>query len=146
MNNMMNSHCYGGTPRDRANSRRVMLWSVAWAGSMLIASAVLLVDESRGFVGIPGQTWGVIAASISTLLGVATLGAYRRLLREADELRQKIELDALAIAVGVGVVGGLGCSMTTRSLGLGEPNLAIVIAAMLISYAIGVVIGHRRFA
>ena len=47
---------------------------------------------------------GVIGNS---LFGIATVLAYRRFLQETNELRRKIEVEALALAFGVGLVGGL---------------------------------------
>ena len=128
------------TPKDRANGQRVTRWSIAWAAAMLIASAVI----SNDWVG--GKIVPTLAAGISTLLGIATVNAYRHFLRETDELRQKIEMEALAAALGVGIVGGMAYSQFTRSLDLGEPRLAIVVAAMLIAHSAGVVIGRRRYA
>ena len=143
MMDTIHSHECAGAPQDKANGRRVMLWSIAWAGSMLIASALVAFE---GFGGLNGRIWAISAAVISTLLGLATVGAYRRLLRETDELRQKIELEALAVALGVGVVGGMGYSLLCPPLGLGEPRIAFVIAAMLIAHAVGVIVGRRHYA
>lgn len=128
------------TPRDRANGRRLTFWALGWAATMLFASAAV-VNE-----GLGGRSVALIAASVSAMIGIVTMMAYRRFLNETDELRQKIELEALATAVGVGVVGGLAYSQFTRSLDLGEPRLAVVIAAMLVTHALAVVVGRRRFA
>ena len=140
MNDNTSSSWCESTPRDRANSRRLMLWSLGWAATMLFASAAAAGE------GLGGRPVALIAASISAMIGVVTMMAYRQFLRETDELRQKIELEALATALGVGVVGGLAYSQFTRSLGTGEPRLAVVIAAMLVTHALAVVVGRRRFA
>jgi hypothetical protein len=140
MNKSNNSAWCEGAPRDRANGRRVMLWSIGWAVAMLIAAGALNMER------LDGGSVAFIAAGLSAILGAGTVGAYRVFLRETDELRQKIELESLAVAFGVGVVGGMAYSQILRALDLGEPHLAYVIAAMLIVRSIGVGVGLRRYA
>ncbi len=140
MNESKNSAWCEGAPRDRANGRRVMLWSIGWAVTMLMASAALTMER------FDGGSVAFVAAGLSFILGVGTVGAYRIFLRETDELRQKIEMESLAVAFGVGVVGGMAYSQIMGALNLGEPNLAYVIAAMLIVRSIGVGVGIRRYA
>ena len=41
--------------------------------------------------------------------------AYRRYLGETDELRRKIEVDALALAFGVGLVGAFSYVLLERA-------------------------------
>ena len=129
-----------GPPRDRANGRRVMFWSIGWAASMLFSSAAVSFDW------FGGGAESLIAAGISTLIGLGTVGAYRRFLSETDELRQRIELEALALAFGVGIVGGLAYSQVSQSLDWGEPRFAFVMSAMLFVYCAGVILGRRRYA
>jgi hypothetical protein len=140
MNESNNSAWCEGAPRDRANSRRVMLWSIGWAVAMLIAAGALGIDR------FDGGTIAFVAAGLSIILGAGTVGAYRVFLKETDELRQKIEMESLAVAFGVGVVGGMAYSQIMRALDLGEPNLAYVIAAMLIVRSIVVGAGIRRYS
>jgi drug/metabolite transporter (DMT)-like permease len=140
MNKSNNSAWCEGAPRDRANSRRMMLWSIGWAVAILIAAAF---GEMERF---DGGSVAFIAAGLSAILGAGTVGAYRVFLKETDELRQKIELESLAVAFGVGVVGGMAYSQILRALDLGEPHLAYVIAAMLIVRSIGVGVGLRRYS
>jgi len=140
MNNTDTSSWCETTPKDRANGQRVMRWSLAWAAMMLSASAV------SSFNWFDGRIAGLIGAVLSAILGVFTIRAYRYFLKETDELRQKIELEALGIALGVGVVGGTAYMQVANSLDMGEPRLSIVIAAMLVTYSIAVGVGRRRYA
>lgn len=140
MNDNNNSGWCEGAPRDRANGRVVMIWSIGWAATMLIASAAISFDR------FGDNSVAFTAAALSLVFGVGTVGAFRRFLKQTDELRQKIELEALAVALGVGVVGGMAYSQFTRVLDLGEPHLAYVIAAMLIVRSIGVAVGLRRYS
>jgi drug/metabolite transporter (DMT)-like permease len=86
--------------RDKRNGVLILLWAFAW-GFSFVAVAHGIKKEWLSF----GMTLaGVI---VNALLGLATVLAYRRFLQETDELRRKIEVEALALAFGVGVVGGL---------------------------------------
>src|SRR5690606_13514993 len=89
-----------GTERDRRNQRRVTIWGLAWSASF--AGVYLALTGGWLATGAPA----LIAVALSLALGLGTAVAYRRSLLEADELRRKIELDAMALAFGVGLVGG----------------------------------------
>ncbi len=140
MNNIETSSWCETTPKDRANGHRVMRWSLAWAAMMLTASA------ASSFNWFDGRIAGLVGAVLSALLGVFTVRAYRHFLKETDELRQKIELEALGIALGVGVVGGTTYMQVANSLDSGEPRLSVVIAGMMVAYSIAVGVGRRRYA
>lgn len=125
--------------RDRRNQRRVLLWSIAWAFSF-VAVALGITKEWLPFGVILGAVTG------TALLGIATALAYRRFLQETDELQRKIEVEALALAFGVGVVGGLTYWLLVVSGALTETGFAYVFALMMITYSVGVLIGRRRYS
>ena len=126
--------------RDCANQRRVLGWAFAWAVTFLAATAVIK------FEWIESVALDLVAAGVSTLVGVGMVWAYRCFLRETDELRRKIELDALALAVGVGLVGGFAYSLFHRVLAAGEPDLLNITALMMLTYCVGNLLGRRRYA
>lgn len=125
--------------RDRHNQRRVVLWSLAWALSFV---AVTLVIEKEW---LPfGLT---IAAVIGTaIIGVATVLAYRRFLAETDELRRKIEVEALAVAFGVGFVGVQSYWLLVVKGAAPATGFIYVLAAMVLTYSAGVLIGIRKYS
>ncbi len=128
-----------GSRRDKPAQRRTTLWSLFWALSLLAVT-----------LGI--RKWhlssGLILAGIglNALLGLGTLLAYRRFLRETDELRRKIELDALALAFGVGVIGGMTYWLLTIADAVPKNSFGFVFAAMILVYPAGVLIGLRRYS
>jgi hypothetical protein len=119
--------------------RRVTLWAFVWALSYVAAA-----------LGIKKEWWpqGVSVAVVvaSALLGVATILAYRRFLQEADELRRKIELEALAIAFGAGAVGGLTYWLLVASGAAPAADFVFVLVAMVVIHPVGVLIGCRRYS
>lgn len=125
--------------RDRRNQRRVTLWSAAWALSFLVTT----LGIATGWWPLLGAVAGVASSS---LLGVATVLAYRRFLHETDELRRKIEVEALALAFGVGVVGGLGYWLLAMSGAASIGGFGFIFAGMILIHPMGVLLGRRRYA
>lgn len=125
--------------RDRRNQRRATLWALAWALSF-IAVTLGITKEWLPFGAILGAVTG------TSLLGIATALAYRRFLQETDELQRKIEVEALALAFGVGVVGGLAYWLLVMSGAVSGTGFAHVFALMMITYSVGVLIGRRRYS
>lgn len=127
------------TERDRRNQRRLVAWGLAWVATWTAAGLAL----DNGWIGT-----AVAAAAIvlSALLGVATLLAYRRFLREADELRRKIELDALALAFGVGLVAGFTHWLLAEAGIVAEAEVLFLLVLMVATHTLGLLVGHRRYA
>jgi len=125
--------------RDVRNQRRIVLWAFAW-GVFFVAVTQAIRREWLPF----GMTLaGVI---FTALLGVATILAYRRFLQETDELRRKIEVEALALSFGIGVIGGLTYWQLVVSGAVPGKGFAYVIAAMILTHPVGVLIGRRRYS
>jgi hypothetical protein len=128
------------TARDVRNSRRILYWLIAWMATWL--SANLAVSYDILGTGLPAT----LAAIVSLGFGVGCVFAYRRFLREADELRRKIELDALAVAFAVGIVGGLSYWLFGRAGAVAEVDLLLVFVAMMVTYSFSVFVGLVRYS
>jgi drug/metabolite transporter (DMT)-like permease len=126
--------------RDRKNQRWIILWSLLWMASWV---TLILAIENEWIE----RGWPVVVGTVVTLPpALLTLFAYRRYLREADELRRKIELDALALAFGVGLVGGFSFFALARGGLVAMDDFLFVIMAMVATHSVGVWIGHRRYS
>ena len=134
--------CAPGTPRDRQNMRRVRLWMCAWGLSFVGITAAVR------FEWIPTGPIAITATLVCTIFGVVALFAYRRFLREADELRRKIEIEALALAFGAGMVGGMALWLLQRAGAtlVAEADILSVIFIMALANGIGNFLGHRRYS
>jgi len=128
-----------GPQRDRSNHRRIRLWAFFWAFSFIAVS----LGIKKEWFAFGGTLAGVIG---NLLFGLATVLAYRRFLQETDELRRKIEVEALALAFGVGLVGGLSYWLLMVSGAVSATGFAFVFSAMLITQSVGVLIGRRRYS
>jgi len=125
--------------RDRRNQWRVILCAFVWA----IFFVAVTLGIKKEWLPFGVSLAGVIATS---LFGLATVLAYRRFLHETDELRRKIEVEALALAFGLGVVGGLTYWLLAVMGAVHETGFAYVFALMLITHSVGVLIGRRRYS
>jgi hypothetical protein len=106
------SLCGELTANDQRNMVRYNAWLGAW---MLLWVAVRFAGEGWAPAREGVLAWALIAATI--LPGVATLRAYVRFVREADELLRKIQLEALALAFGVGAVFMMAWRLVERAGG-----------------------------
>lgn len=135
-NSLLNGSALG---RDRRNRRLVTIWSMAWGLAFTFVA-----------FGIKRLEWSS-EATLAGVIGTASLGfgtvvVYRRFLLETDELRRKIEVEALALAFGVGVFGGLSCWLLAVSGALAIKDFAFVFAAMIFTHVLGVFLGCRRYS
>jgi len=90
-----------GTPADKRNNGRIVGWTAAWAVGLTFASQTL---KGRILDVAPGswRSWAIALVPVALFVGV--LGAYLRFLRETDELQRLIQLQALAVGFGAGVL------------------------------------------
>lgn len=132
------SRC-AGPKRDRYNQRRIILWSFLWGASFVAVTQAIRREWLPFGVALAG-------VALTTLLGIATILAHRRFLQETDELRRKIEVEALAFAFGAGIVGGLTYWQLVVSGAAPATGFSYVFVAMILAHPVGVLIGHRRYS
>jgi hypothetical protein len=132
--------CPPMTPRDRRNQLRANGWTLAWMASWLAVNLGISYDVLPR--GLPGS----LATLLPLGLGVGALLSYRHFLREADELLRKIQLDALALSVGVGILAGLTSHLWVRTGALSRESVLLVTSLMMLTYSVGVTLGSRRFS
>ena len=130
---------YRETDRDQLNARRFSLRALVWAVSF-VASTLLLETGA-----LENKAAQFAAALGPTIMGVAAVSAYMTLLREYDELQQRIHLEALALGFGAGALFMLGYRLFERT---GAPKLDVSdpLLVMLAVWATGLYLGHRRYS
>ncbi len=126
--------------RDRRNQLRLVGWIFAWAATWVLASAAI----SRGWV--PGGAAAITVTLLHVLLGGAMMLAYRRFLREADELQRRIQLEALALGFGAALVGAAAYRLLERAGAIGATDVSDVIMILAVASSVGVLAGQRRYA
>jgi drug/metabolite transporter (DMT)-like permease len=128
------------TPRDQRNQQWVLVWLFVWSVSWVAAS--IAIKSGR-------VTEGPLAVTVAvapTLLGLAMILAFWKFLRQADELQRKIHLDALALGFGAGLVGSVAYRLLEHAGTVADADSADIAALMLVAYAVGVLVGRKRYA
>ena len=130
--------CGDLTANDRRNLMRFNYWSLAWM--LLWALALVAVKRLEIFHGAPG--WAL--AALTVVPGVVALRTYVTFLREADELLRKIQLEALALAFGTGVLFMMSWRLVEA---LGGPQLDISqpVVVMFVVWALAQWLVARRY-
>ncbi|HCH24542.1 MAG TPA: hypothetical protein DE179_09645 [Oceanospirillaceae bacterium] len=130
-----------GLPKkDIKNANRVDLWAVVWALSMIFSSVLI----ESGWLTNP---YLVVAASLFVLgVGIRVALAYKYLLLTLDEMERKIQYDALALAVGVSIVGFSGYAVLEHAELVPTLQSFVVVSGLAVTYAIGLIIGRIRLA
>jgi len=72
--------------------------------------------------------------------------ANKRHLRGLDELQQKIQLEAMALSLGIGLIVGLGYSNldVTDVIGF-DAEISHMVILMGLTYLVGVISGTRKY-
>ena len=94
----------------------------------------------------PGQFPLTVAAALISLgVGIGTLFFWRDMLDNTDELHRKVLLEAMAIALGVGVVvGTLYPAMEDYEL-VPDVNMTALVLVMGVTFLTSMILGLRRY-
>lgn len=131
--------CRGLPARDIKNANIVNLWALAWAISLGLISFLSKYQwYSPGFPTI-------LAFTIQTGIGIGMLLAFIRFLKNLDEMERKIQLDALALSVGVTVVAFASYSILEKSGIVPDLKSSYLIALIALTYMAGIVFGRIRY-
>jgi len=100
----------------------------------------------------PGALWGesatptVLALALNVLVGVGMLFANKRHLLDLDEMQREIQLNAMAWALGVGLVGGTAWTLVDRHGLVGfDAGIAHLGIFMTVVYLAGCIAGLMRY-
>ena len=130
----------GWAERNKQNTKRLAVWTGAWLVTMAVAVfGPQLVWESN-------STLTFLALAANLIVGTGMILANKTHLQGLDELQQRIQLEAMALALGVGLVLGLAYS-TADITNLIQFDAEISHLVMLIglTYLAGIFLGRRKY-
>ena len=126
--------------RGRVSEAKVIYWCLAW------------VLATAGATFGPELLWGYgtlitsIGIAIQLAIGFGMIWAFKGFLLAMDELQRLIQLEALSLAFGVGVVVGLSYELLEDvKLITFEPEISHLIMLMSLTYVFGLFLGNRRY-
>ena len=115
-----------------------------WTGAWLLATALSAFGPK--FIWDYQIAISIISIFITTLVGFGVILANKKLLTGLDEMQRKIQMDAMAIALGVAIIGGLSYSMlditNVISTDAEISNLVIITS---LTYLISVIVGNLKY-
>ena len=140
MNKTIITDMCDSTAQTKKNTKRLFIWSVVW------------VLATAGAAFGPKNLWNfntlltIIAVLIHISIGLGMIRVFKQFLLGLDELQRKIHLDAMAISLGIGLVFGCSYEMLEDiKLIPFQPEIPHLMIVMYLTYAIGAVIGVRKY-
>ena len=128
------------TAQTKKNTKRLFFWSEIW----------VLATAGVGFG--PKNLWNfhtwltIIAVLIHIGLGLGMIRVFKQYLQGLDELQRKIQLDAMALSLGIGLVLGSSYEMLEDiKLIPFEPEIPHLLILMSLTYVVGTVLGNRKY-
>lgn len=124
----------------KKNIRQLAYWTGGWVVTMAIASF------GQIYFWKDNAAISILFIIINTLIGVGMILMNRKYLNGLDEMQRKVSMDAMAIALGVGIVGGLSYSMLDQANIIGfDAEIAHLVMLIGITYIIATFIGLNRY-
>jgi len=126
--------------RSKKNTMRLGYWTGTWLVTMSAATfGPLLVWPSN-------QLLTILAILLNLGAGFGMIVANKLHLQGLDEMHQKIQLEAMALSLGVGLVVGLGYSMMDVSnLITFDAEISHLVILVGLTYGAGVFVGLRKY-
>ncbi|NKB71469.1 MAG: hypothetical protein GKR89_30730 [Candidatus Latescibacteria bacterium] len=118
---------------------RLMAWIFVWTATMVLVDKAELYQWHSSFALTIG---GIIA---NTAIGVGMIFTFIRYLKEQDEMQRKIQLDALAITMGVTLVGSYTYSLLVTAKLIIDAEVSDLIMLMALSYTVANIVGQLRY-
>ena len=124
----------------RKRIKNLAIWTGLWTVS------VATVSFGSEFLWDYNLSITIIAIIVSTLIGAGMIWANITYLMALDELLRKIQMDAMGIALGVALVGGISYSMLdTTNVISQDAEISYLIILIGLSYMAAVLIGNARY-
>jgi len=126
--------------RVKKNTKNLAVWTMAWVLSMAVATF------GPKFFWEGNDALTVVGIVLNALLGAGMIFANVKHLNGLDDLQKKIQLEAMGIALGVGIVGGLSYSMlATTKIIHQDAEISFLVMLVGITYLVSVIIGQSRY-
>ena len=122
-------------------TEKLALWTLLWVVSLAVATF------GPKFLWQENIIWSMLAIAINTAIGAGMIWANIKHLGVLDELQQKIQLEAMGIALGVGIVGGLSYStLDIANVIGGDAEIGFLVMLISVSYMVALLVGKKRYA
>jgi uncharacterized protein YacL len=115
-------------------------WTAAWVVTMAIANFGPI------FIWQSNKSLTILAILINLLIGFGMIMANKRHLKGLDEMQQKIQLEAMGLALGIGLVVGLAYSnLDVTNIIPFDAEISHLVILIGLTYITGVFAGLRKY-
>ena len=122
------------------NTARLGIWTAAWVVTMAVA------NFGPRFIWQFNESLTLIAILINMAIGFGMILANKRHLKGLDEMHQKVQLEAMALSLGVGLVVGIAYSnLDVANIISSDAQISYLVILMSLTYLGGVVGGLRKY-
>ena len=122
------------------NTRNLGVWTLAWVLSMALASF------GPKFLWDNDKTISLLAIILNLAMGYMMIRANMKFLNGLDELQRKLQIDAMAVSLGIGVVGGLGYSLLDQTNIIPwDAEISFLVMLIGVSYFVTLLINQKRY-
>ena len=126
--------------KGRVSEAKVAYWGLAWV--LATAGATFGPELLWGY----GTLMTSIAVATQLALGFGMIWAFKGVLLAMDDLQRLIQLEAISLALGVGIVVGISYELLEDvKLITFEPEISHLIMLMSLTYVFGLFLGNRRY-
>ena len=128
------------TARTKTHTIRLGFWTGTWVLSTAVAAF------GPKFLWNFNTSLSIVGVLIHLGIGFGMILANKQYLNALDELMRKIQLEAMALTLGVGLVVGMSYELLEDiKLISFEPEISHLIMLMGFTYVIGIILGNRRY-
>ena len=122
------------------NTVRLGYWTGAWVLTMALANFGPI------FIWPANKLLTILAILVNIGIGIGMIMANKRHLNGLDEMHQKIQLEAMALSLGVGLVLGLAYSnLDVTNVIESDAEISHLVILMGLTYLAGVFAGLKRY-
>ncbi|MCT7942036.1 MULTISPECIES: hypothetical protein [Shewanella] len=126
--------------RNNLNTKRLAKWTAAWVISLALAT---FGDK---FIWQQDELITAIAIGVNFIIGIVMIMVNKQHLIDLDELQQKIQLNAMGLSLGIGLIVGISYStLDTTGLISSDAEISHLIIVMGLTYMIGIILGNRKY-
>ena len=126
--------------RGRASEAKVIYWGLAWV--LATAGAAFGPELLWGY----GTLMTSVAVATQLALGFGMTWAFKGVLLAMDDLQRLIQLEAISLALGVGIVVGVSYELLEDvKLITFEPEISHLIILIGLTYLFGLFLGNRHY-
>ena len=130
----------GYQSRTRTNVIRLFRWNGAWG------AATALMAFGPKFLWNNALLLTLLAVGLDVAVGVGMILANKKYLAELDELQRKVQLNSMAITLGVGLIAGVPFSvMDSYHVIPFHADVAHLVMLMGLTYGASNLYGTRRY-